>query len=110
MSSHQKGRRYAGPVVEFFENKCFSVWHLSYILNSWPLQEINETVISLKKQILTLFELLNKEDNKDSEEFEEAQQDLVHMFTCHAVLRSSFPYAVSSDLRWFNLLGPPKSL
>uniref|UniRef100_K1QSH9 Uncharacterized protein n=1 Tax=Magallana gigas TaxID=29159 RepID=K1QSH9_MAGGI len=63
-----------------------------------------------EKQILTLFELLNKEDNKDSEEFEEAQQDLVHMFTCHAVLRSSFPHAVSSDLRWFNLLGPPKSL
>ncbi|XP_065930480.1 uncharacterized protein [Magallana gigas] len=46
-----------------------------------------------QKQTLTLFELLDKEDNKDSDEFEEAQQDLVHMFTCQAVLRSSFPHA-----------------
>ncbi|XP_062601177.1 uncharacterized protein LOC134262871 [Saccostrea cucullata] len=42
---------------------------------------------------LTLFELLEKEMNKDSEEYEEAYQDLVHMFTCQAVLRSTFPQA-----------------
>ncbi|XP_061165229.1 uncharacterized protein LOC133174180 isoform X2 [Saccostrea echinata] len=42
---------------------------------------------------LTLFELLEKEKDKESEEYEEAYQDLVHMFTCQAVLRSSFPQA-----------------
>ncbi|XP_078326225.1 uncharacterized protein LOC111125624 isoform X2 [Crassostrea virginica] len=44
-----------------------------------------------KAQPLKLFNLLGKEVNKDSEEFEEAHQDLIHMFTCHEVLASSFP-------------------
>nr|XP_022325312.1 uncharacterized protein LOC111125625 [Crassostrea virginica] len=42
-------------------------------------------------QPLKLLDLLGKEVNKDSEEFEEAHQDLIHMFTCYSVLASSFP-------------------
>eukprot|EP00105_Crassostrea_gigas_P046404 XP_019930552.1 PREDICTED: uncharacterized protein LOC105347472 isoform X1 [Crassostrea gigas] len=45
------------------------------------------------KKTLTLSELLDKEKDKDSDEFEKAHQDLVHMLTCQAVLRSSFPHA-----------------
>ena len=41
-----------------------------------------------------LFDLLGKEVNKDSEEFEEAHQDLIYMFTCYSVLASSFPQVV----------------
>nr|XP_022327802.1 uncharacterized protein LOC111127081 isoform X2 [Crassostrea virginica] len=44
-----------------------------------------------KAQPLKLFDLLGKDENKDSEEFEEAHQDLIHMFTCNSVLESSFP-------------------
>nr|XP_022325311.1 uncharacterized protein LOC111125624 isoform X2 [Crassostrea virginica] len=44
-----------------------------------------------KAQPFKLFDLLGKEVNKDSEEFEEAHQDLIHMFTCDSVLANSFP-------------------
>ena len=45
-------------------------------------------------QAFKILDLLGKEVNKDSEEFEEAHQDLIHMFTCYSVLASSFPQVV----------------
>lgn len=74
---------------------CICVRQIFFYLELLIIAKIQHSLISLKKQIPTLFDLLEKDENKDSDELEEAQQDLVHMFTCQAVLNSSFPQAVS---------------
>ncbi|XP_056012448.1 uncharacterized protein LOC125679548 isoform X2 [Ostrea edulis] len=71
-----------------------------------PMEGADKPDGKTQEEVLNLFDLLEKETNKETDEYEEAHQDLVHMFTCQAVLRSSFPQANILPLVTVNISKP----